>query len=371
MTRISYTTVTVELGEKSYPIHIGDNLLKNAGEFIGELLPRSRCVIVTDENVANLHLSTLTKSLDDQDIEHSQIVVKAGEASKSIEVFETVVGEILDTRFERTDAVIGFGGGVVGDLAGFAAASVRRGMNFVQIPTSLLAQVDSSVGGKTGINAKQGKNLIGAFLQPRLVIADTQLLKTLSKREFRAGYAEMVKYGLIDKPEFFAQLEQNWQRVFAFGDELSNAIALSCQAKAHIVAQDEFERGTRALLNLGHTFGHALEAATGFDSKRLVHGEGVAIGTVLAHEFSNRLNICDADSVERVKHHFREVGLPTTLGDIPGELPNAAMLLEYISQDKKVHRGELTFILTKGLGKSYIANNVASSQVLAFLEEKL
>ncbi|MCF6320909.1 MAG: 3-dehydroquinate synthase [Rhizobiaceae bacterium] len=371
MTRISYTTVNVELGEKSYPIHIGENLLENAGEFIAEKLPVSRCVIITDENVAGLHLQTLEKSLDEQNIEYALIVVKPGEASKSFEVFETVVGKILDTRFERGDAVIGFGGGVVGDLAGFAAASVRRGMNFVQIPTSLLAQVDSSVGGKTGINAPQGKNLIGAFLQPRLVIADTGLLKTLSVREFRAGYAEMAKYGLIDKPDFFEHLEQNWQRVFAFDEELSDAIAISCQAKARIVALDEFEQGKRALLNLGHTFGHALEAATGFDARRLVHGEGVAIGMVLAHEFSNRMNLCDADSVVRVKEHLQKVGLPTALGDIPGELPNAEKLLEFISQDKKVLKGELTFILTKGLGKSYIANNVAASQVLAFLEEKL
>ncbi len=363
--------VNVDLGEKSYPIHIGENLLELSGELISAKLPGAKCVIISDENVAALHLETLHKSLDASNIEHASIIVKPGEASKSFDVYRQVVEQILDTRFERGDVVIGFGGGVVGDLAGFAAASVRRGMNFVQIPTSLLAQVDSSVGGKTGINAPHGKNLIGAFLQPRLVIADTGLLKTLSKREFRAGYAEMIKYGLINKPEFFEELEQSWQQVFDFGDKLTEAIAVSCRAKAEIVAEDEFEQGCRALLNLGHTFGHALEGATGYDSSRLVHGEGVAIGTVLAHEFSNRMNLCDADSVERVKQHFKAVGLPTTMAQIPGDLPNAEKLLEYIAQDKKVTRGELTFILTKGLGKSYIANNVTASEVLAFLKEKL
>ncbi len=363
--------VNVDLGEKSYPIHIGENLLELSGELISAKLPGAKCVIISDENVAALHLETLHKSLDASNIEHASIIVKPGEASKSFDVYRQVVEQILDTRFERGDVVIGFGGGVVGDLAGFAAASVRRGMNFVQIPTSLLAQVDSSVGGKTGINAPHGKNLIGAFLQPRLVIADTGLLKTLSKREFRAGYAEMIKYGLINKPEFFEELEQSWQQVFDFGDKLTKAIAVSCRAKAEIVAEDEFEQGCRALLNLGHTFGHALEGATRYDSSRLVHGEGVAIGTVLAHEFSNRMNLCDADSVERVKQHFKAVGLPTTMAQIPGDLPNAEKFLEYIAQDKKVTRGELTFILTKGLGKSYIANNVTASEVLAFLKEKL
>ena len=251
--------VTVDLGEKSYPIYIGDNLLQRAGGLIDDKLPGAKCVIISDENVAKLHMKALHESLDASDIEYATIIVAPGEASKSFDVYRQVIEQILDTRFERGDVVIGFGGGVVGDLAGFAAASVRRGMNFVQIPTSLLAQVDSSVGGKTGINAPHGKNLIGAFLQPRLVIADTTLLKTLSKREFRAGYAEMVKYGLIDKPEFFEDLEKNWKQVFNFDEKLVEVIAISCRAKAKIVAQDEFEHGCRALLNLGHTFGHALE----------------------------------------------------------------------------------------------------------------
>ncbi len=363
--------VNVDLGEKSYPIYIGEHLLERSGELIGEQLPKSRCVIISDENVADLHMNTLIKSLDSHNVGHAQIIVKPGEASKSFDVFQSVVGKILDTGFERGDAVIGFGGGVVGDLAGFAASVVRRGMNFIQIPTSLLAQVDSAVGGKTGINAPHGKNLIGAFLQPKLVIGDTNILRTLSEREFKAGYAEMAKYGLIDKPDFFEKLEQNWQEVFGFGDMLGEAIATSCRAKAAIVAEDEFEHGKRALLNLGHTFGHALEGATRYDSSRLVHGEGVAIGMVLAYEFSNRMNICDADSVARVKAHLRQVGLPVSIKEIPGLMPNAEELLQFITQDKKVSRGELTFILTKGLGKSYIANNVTGSEVLAFLKEKL
>lgn len=366
-----FTNIKVDLGENSYPIRIGENLLECTGDMISDILPGSNCAIVSDENVSNLYLAKLKNSLGRRNIKSIDIIVPAGEASKSFTMFQEVVNQILDARFERNDIVIGFGGGVVGDLAGFVASTIRRGMNFVQIPTTLLAQVDSSVGGKTGINSSHGKNLIGAFLQPKLVIADTGLLKSLPAREFRAGYAEMVKYGLIDKPDFFDQLESNWRDVFSFGQELIDAVAISCSAKAEVVSQDEFEHGRRALLNLGHTFGHALEAATNYDSSRLVHGEGVAIGTVLAHEFSNRMNLCDADSVARVKRHFIEVGLPTSIDEIPGPMPGPDKLLEYISQDKKVTKGELTFILTKGLGKSYVANNVIVSEVQSFLKEKL
>jgi len=366
-----FRCVDVDLGKNSYPIRIGNGLLAFAGDMIGEILPGSNCAIVSDENVASLYLEKLKTSLNRNDIKSVDIIIPAGESSKSFATFQMVANQILDARLERNDVVIGLGGGVVGDLAGFVAATIRRGMNFVQIPTSLLAQVDSSVGGKTGINSSQGKNLIGAFLQPKLVIADTGLLKSLSEREFRAGYAEMVKYGLIDRAEFFDRLEKNWQEVFSFGDSLIEAIATSCEAKAEIVSQDEFEHGRRAMLNLGHTFGHALEAATGYDSRRLVHGEGVAIGMVLAHEFSNRMNLCDADSVNRVKRHFSAVGLPTSIADIPGAMPGPKQLLGYISQDKKVTKGELTFILTKGVGKAYIANNVIASEIQTFLEEKL
>ncbi len=293
--------VKVELGNRSYDIHIGDGLLQQAGAMIAGLRPGARVGIVTDQNVGAAHGAALGRSLDEAGIAHETIMLAPGEASKSMTVFAGVVDRLLAARLERNDLVIAFGGGVIGDLAGFAAAVTRRGMDFVQIPTSLLAQVDSSVGGKTGINAAQGKNLIGAFHQPVLVIADTALLKSLPPREFRAGYAEVVKYGLIDRPQFFRWLEKNREEIFAFGPALQEAVATACRAKAEVVAADETETGARALLNLGHTFGHALEAATGFDSKRLVHGEGVSIGMVLAHEFSNRLNLCDADTVETVR----------------------------------------------------------------------
>ena len=364
-------TVKVDLGERSYPIEIGGGLLARSGELIGALRPGARCAIVTDENVEKLHGSRLRDALAGAGLATSSIAVPAGEGAKSMPVLETVIDHLLDERLERGDLVIAFGGGVVGDLAGFAAAIVRRGVDFVQIPTSLLAQVDSSIGGKTGINARQGKNLIGAFHQPILVIADTQLLKTLPAREFRAGYAEVVKYGLIDRPDFFEWLERERDAVFAFESALDDAVATSCRAKAQVVATDEKEAGQRALLNLGHTFGHALEAAVDYDGSRLVHGEGVAIGMMLAHEFSNWLNACDADSVARVRDHLVDSGLPTRIHDIPGVAPDAETLLGFIEQDKKVSRGRLTFVLTNGLGKSYIANDVPREAVLGFLKEKL
>lgn len=363
-----HKTVTVDLGERAYDIHIGAGLLTSVGEKIKQLNENAKCVIVTDENVFKAHGETLKQSLDTADIANSWIVVSPGEKSKGWNILQTVIDGLLNAKLERGDLVIAFGGGVVGDLAGFAAAITRRGIDFVQIPTSLLAQVDSSVGGKTGINASQGKNLIGAFHQPLSVIIDTDVLKTLSKRELKAGYAEVAKYGLINRPDFFEWLEKNWQKVFNFEDALAEAIAVSCQCKADVVAADEKEHGQRALLNLGHTFGHALEGATEYNSDRLVHGEGVAIGMVLAHQFSNRLNLCDMDSVKRVEKHLTDCGLPTSPKQIEGDLPPAEKLLEFIAQDKKVTRGKLNFILTKGIGKSYIANDVPSSEVLGFLD---
>jgi 3-dehydroquinate synthase len=277
----------------------------------------------------------------------------------------------LSEKLERGDAVIALGGGVIGDLAGFAAGIVKRGMRLVQMPTSLLAQVDSSVGGKTGINTEHGKNLVGVFHQPVLVLADTGALDTLPEREFRAGYAEVAKYGLIDRPHFFSWLEANWREVFSGGAARVEAIARSCQAKAEVVARDELETGDRALLNLGHTFGHALEAATGYDGARLVHGEGVAIGMALAHRFSARLNLASPDDAARVEAHLRAVGLPSRLADVPGGLPGAERLMGYIVQDKKVRRGALTFILTRGIGEAFVARDVPASEVLAFLERNL
>jgi 3-dehydroquinate synthase len=363
--------VEVVLGARTYDILIGPGLVARAGAEIASRLPGVRAAIITDVNVAALHLGSLQESLDRAGIAATSIVLPAGEKTKSFGFLEEAVGGVLAARLERGDVVIALGGGVIGDLSGFVAGIVRRGMNFVQMPTSLLAQVDSSVGGKTGINTAHGKNLVGVFHQPRLVLADTGVLDTLPEREFRAGYAEVSKYGLIDRPDFFAWLETNWREVFTGGAARAQAIATSCQAKADVVARDEFETGDRALLNLGHTFGHALEAATGYDSARLVHGEGVAIGMALAHRFSARLNLASPDDADRVEAHLRQVGLPWRMSDIPGDLPDAERLLGYIGQDKKVSRGALTFILTHGIGKSFVAKDVPSSAVLSFLGDNL
>lgn len=364
-------TVPVSLGERSYDILIGKGLVDRAGAEVAKRLKGARVAIVTDENVAKAHLERLMASFNQAGIEATPVVVAPGEKSKSFATLETVTNAILAARLERGDALVAFGGGVVGDLSGFVAGIVRRGMNFVQMPTSLLAQVDSSVGGKTGINTAYGKNLVGVFYQPQLVLADTDVLDTLSPREFRAGYAEVAKYGLIDRPDFFAWLEKNWQEVFAGGAARTEAIAESCRSKAAVVARDERETGDRALLNLGHTFGHALETATGYDSSRLVHGEGVAIGMALAHRFSVKMNLAGVEAVERVEAHLKAVGLPTALSDVPGGLPPAEKLMDYIAQDKKVARGALTFILTHGIGQSFIAKDVPPAAVLEFLKERL
>ncbi|MCV0394477.1 MAG: 3-dehydroquinate synthase [Rhizobiaceae bacterium] len=363
--------VEVGLGARSYDILIGEGLITRAGAAIAARLPGVRAAIVTDENVAGHHLDLLRDSLEGAGIAHTGIVLPAGEKTKSFPALEHAVDAVLEARLERGDIVIALGGGVVGDLAGFVAGIVRRGMRFVQAPTSLLAQVDSSVGGKTGINTARGKNLVGLFHQPALVLADTAALDTLSAREFRAGYAEVAKYGLIDRPDFFAWLENNWRDVFSGGPSRTQAIAESCRAKAEIVARDEYETGDRALLNLGHTFGHALEGAVGYDSARLVHGEGVAIGMALAHRFSTRLNLASPDDAVRVETHLKAVGLPTRIADIPGEMPGATRLMDYIVQDKKVSRGALTFILTRGVGRSFVARDVPPSEVLAFLEQQV
>ena len=362
--------VRVELGARSYDILIGRGLLDVAGSEIAARLPGARAAVVTDRNVAAAQLPRLAASLAAAGIEVLPVIIEPGEASKSFGMLEHVVRQVLAARLERRDVVIALGGGVIGDLTGFASAIVRRGMRFVQIPTSLLAQVDSSVGGKTGINTPEGKNLVGAFHQPELVLADTGTLDTLSPREFRAGYAEVAKYGLINDAPFFAWLEANWRGIFAGGPEREHAVATSCRSKAKVVAADEHETGERALLNLGHTFGHALEAATHY-SDRLVHGEAVSIGMVLAHRFSARMNLCSPDDGRRVARHLAEVGLPTEMRQIPGELPDADGLMALIAQDKKVSRGTLTFILTHGIGESFIAKDVPPAEVRAFLKETL
>ncbi len=363
--------VRVALSDRSYDIIIGAGLLQQAGAHIARVAPEAACAIVTDENVARLHLPTLEQSLKDAGLRYVTIVVQPGEASKSLAVYGRVCDEALAAKIERRDLIVALGGGVVGDLAGFVAASVRRGSRFVQIPTTLLSQVDSSVGGKTGINSPHGKNLIGAFHQPSLVLADVDVLQTLPPREFRAGYAEVVKYGLIGDIRFFEWLEADAEAVFHSRPEQICAIAVSCETKATIVARDETEQGERALLNLGHTFGHAFERLTGYDSARLVHGEGVAIGMVCAAHFSARLGLCDFSVAERVERHLKGVGLPTKIRDIAGWSADARAILDAMYQDKKVERGALTFILMRGIGQAFIAKSVEANDVLKFLEDEL
>ncbi len=360
--------VHVALGERAYDILIGPGLIDAAGAILAEHFPGRRYGIVTDTTVAEAQLPRLTASLDAAGLGYQTIVVPAGESTKSYAGLETVVEGLLAARLERGDLVIALGGGVIGDLAGFAAAITRRGMDFVQMPTSLLAQVDSSVGGKTGINSPHGKNLVGAFHQPRLVLADLSALDTLDRRQFAAGYAEVAKYGLIDDPDFFDWLDANLEEIFAGGPARGEAVARCCAHKARVVIEDEKENGVRALLNLGHTFGHALEKDTGY-SDRLLHGEGVAIGMVLAHGFSNRLGLSPGQDTGRVQAHLKRAGLPTTLADIPGTLGSTDTLMAAIAQDKKVQRGALTFILTRGIGKAFIEKNVDAEQVRTYLEE--
>lgn len=362
--------VTVELGDRAYDILVGQGLIANAGNHLQPLLRRQRVAIVTDETVAGLHLPALEKSLDDAGIRHSTIRLAPGEATKSFAELEKLTEWLLGEGIERGDLVIALGGGVIGDLTGFAAAILRRGIDFAQIPTTLLSQVDSSVGGKTGINTKQGKNLAGAFHQPRLVLADTDALATLPMREFLAGYAEVVKYGLIGDRDFFEWLEANLDRLKEGDVETRiHAIVKSCEAKAATVAADEREGGVRALLNLGHTFGHALEAATGFSS-RLVHGEGVAIGMALAFDLSVRLGLCPGQEAERVRQHLARSGLPSRLSDVPGTLPDADGLISLMGQDKKVVDGKLTFILARGIGEAFITRDVDIATLRSLLRER-
>ncbi len=369
------TTVKVALGDRSYDIVIGRGLIASLGTRVAALRPGTKAAIVTDENVARSHLPAVEAALAEAGVPTSRVIVPVGEGSKSFAVFEQVCEAIIAARIERGDLVIALGGGVIGDLAGFAASAVRRGIDYVQVPTSLLAQVDSSVGGKTAINSAHGKNLIGAFYQPILVIDDTAALDTLPQREFRAGYAEVAKYGLLGDAAFFSWLEANWRDVFRGGNfsgksAREHAIAVSCRAKAAIVARDEREAGDRALLNLGHTFGHALEAACGF-SERLLHGEAVAAGMALAFGFSARLGVISTAEAERAIRHLEQVGLPTRPADIPGGLPSVDRLMDLIAQDKKVKRGMLTFVLVRGIGSAFVESGVDPRDVRAFLSEKL
>ena len=362
-------SIKVPLDEREYNIEIGQGLLLNFSDYIFPLLRRQKVVIITDENVAALHLETLENSLDAARIFHSTLTLPPGEATKSWTYLQKTVDFLLEEKTERADVIIALGGGVIGDLVGFAAAILRRGVNFVQIPTSLLAQVDSSVGGKTGINTSQGKNLVGAFHQPSLVLADVEVLNTLQKRDFLSGYGEVVKYGLLGSEDFFVWLERNGPALVS-GDITARleAVRMSCQIKVDIVAKDETEQGDRALLNLGHTFSHALEAATGY-SNRLMHGEGVAIGCVLAFELSARLGLCPQEAPSRVRAHLQKMGMKTEIANIKGSLPTAAELLSMMAQDKKVVDGKLNFILVNDIGKSFMTSDIDKDTILSVLHD--
>lgn len=363
--------VAVDLGARSYEVRIGEGLIAAAGAEIAPLLRRKRVAVVTDETVAARHLDTLTAALAAEGIAVSALALPAGEATKGWDQLARCTEWLLEEKVERKDVVLALGGGVIGDLVGFSAAILRRGVRFVQLPTTLLAQVDSSVGGKTGINTAQGKNLVGAFHQPSLVLADIGVLDTLPERDFLSGYGEVVKYGLLGDAAFFDWLEGNGPLLKA-GDRAARlrAVTRSVEMKAGIVSRDETEEGERALLNLGHTFCHALEKATGY-SDRLLHGEGVAIGCALAFELSARLGLCSQEEPSRVRAHLAAMGMKVDLRDIPGDLPGPEALIALMGQDKKVVDGHLRFILAHGIGRAFVAGDVPGDAVRAVLDEAL
>lgn len=362
--------VPVALGARSYEVRIGAGLIERAGAEIGPLLRRRKAAVITDDSVAALHLMRLARAFEQEGIAVTALTIPPGEASKGWAQFARVSEWLLEQKIERRDIVVAFGGGVVGDLVGFAAATLRRGVRFVQIPTTLLAQVDSSVGGKTGINTAQGKNLIGAFHQPSLVLADIGVLESLPARDFLAGYGEVVKYGLLGDAAFFEWLEANGPDLAGDAGKRQYAVRRSVEMKAGIVARDETEEGERALLNLGHTFCHALEKATGY-SDRLLHGEGVAIGCALAFELSQRLGLCAQEAPGRVRAHLRAMGMKVDIADIPGDLPDAEALLRLMGQDKKVVDGKLRFILARAIGEAFVADDVPPDLVKTLLDEAL
>ncbi|MEK9832256.1 MAG: 3-dehydroquinate synthase [Rhodospirillaceae bacterium] len=365
----SMRKIRVELGTRSYDILIGPGLIDRTGELLAERLGERRCVIVTDENVGPLYAKRLDAALRESGHQSRTITVPAGEGSKSYAQLETLLEDLIAGGLERGSVLVALGGGVIGDLTGFAASIALRGVEFVQVPTSLLAQVDSSVGGKTAINARAGKNLVGTFYQPRLVVADTDTLDTLPDRELRAGYAEVAKYGLLGDAEFFAWLEHNGPALLAGdADAQAHAIERCCEMKAEIVNQDERETGRRALLNLGHTFAHALEAETGYGAT-LLHGEAVAIGMVAAFELSARMGLSAAADTARVREHLAACGLPTEFPSHPGDGWDTDVLLGHMGRDKKVQEGRLTFILTKGIGDAFVTNEVAGNDVSRLLTD--
>lgn len=363
--------VRVNLGERSYTVRVGPGLIDRAGAEIAPLLRRPRVAVVTEETVAAAQLARFRAGLEAGGVAMEALILPPGEGTKSWRFLEQVVEWLIAQKVERGDMVVALGGGVIGDLVGFAAAVLRRGVRFVQVPTSLLAQVDSSVGGKTGINSPLGKNLVGAFHQPSLVLCDIDALDTLPGRDFLAGYGEVVKYGLLGDAAFFQWLEGN-APVMAAGDKAlrQEAVRHAVRMKADLVERDETEQGDRALLNLGHTFGHALEAATGY-SDRLLHGEGVAIGCLLAFDLSARLGLCSQEAPERVAEHLARMGMKRKLSDIPGELPGRDGLIALMAQDKKVQDGAMRFILARGIGESFVTGDVPRAALERLLDEAL
>jgi 3-dehydroquinate synthase len=373
--KTSVRTIRVDLTGRGYDIAIGPGLLDRAGELSRPLLAAPRVTIISDRTVAPLYGARLAASFDRAGVRATSITVPPGESSKEFAAFGNLMNDLLDQRPDRKTTLLALGGGVVGDLAGFAAAVLLRGVDFIQVPTTLLAQVDSSVGGKTGINTRHGKNLVGAFYQPRLVVADTDVLGTLPRRELLAGYAEVAKYGLIDQPEFFAWCENNGADLLA-GDPARRTYAIeqSCLAKARIVAADERETtDLRALLNLGHTFAHALEAETGFGPD-LLHGEAVGAGMAMAFDLSARLGLCPPADAERVRRHLGAVGLPVRLRSIGGDNRrrwNAERLIGHMRGDKKAEGGKLAFILARGIGKAFVSRDVDEGALAALLDDAI
>lgn len=357
----------VALGDRSYDILVGDDLLASAGRHMAPLLRQQRVFIVTDTIIADLHLATLERALDEAGIAFEAIVLPPGEQTKDFAHLQSLTERLLEMKAERRSTLIALGGGVIGDLTGFAASVLLRGVDFIQIPTTLLAQVDSSVGGKTGINTRQGKNLVGAFHQPRLVLADTATLSTLPRRQLLAGYAEVVKYGLINDLDFFTWLEGHGTGVIEGDpDARRHAVLRSCTAKAAVVAEDERETGARALLNLGHTFAHAIEAETGY-SGEFLHGEAVAIGMVMAFDLSAQLNLCPAEEAARMRRHLAAIGLPTGLEAAGMRAWSVENLLQHMHRDKKVKDGRIAFVLTRGIGRAFVSEEVDLSEVEALL----
>jgi 3-dehydroquinate synthase len=368
---LEQNTLHVDLGERSYDILAGAGLLTEAGKHIKPLLNNNQVVIVTDENIAPIYLQPLQSVLEAEGVTCHAVTLKAGEATKSIANFGQLLEDILAFGIERGTTLIALGGGVIGDITGFAAASLLRGIDFIQVPTTLLSQVDSSVGGKTGINAKAGKNLIGAFHQPRLVLIDTETLNSLPKRELLAGYAEVVKYGLIGDDAFFTWLEEKGADLVAGDQDLRReAILKSCAAKADVVAHDEKEGGVRALLNLGHTFGHALEKECGYDGD-LLHGEAVSIGMVMAYEFCARQGICPTADADRLKAHLTALEMPVDLRGLPCQDWTAELLMKHMMKDKKVKDGKVTFVLVRAIGEAYLDRNVADADLKTYLDDLL